>query len=145
MEERANILIVDDNTSLSRTMSFVLKRHGYDVTIASDGHEAIEKVREKPFAMIFMDIKMPRLSGVDALRSIREIRPEAIVTMMTAYAVGDLVEDVLQQGAHGVLYKPVEMGKVIHIVETSLRSGRGESSGWSHEVPGVLVPMLKGS
>ena len=92
MEAKASILIVDDNISLCKTMSFVLKRHGYDVTTAGDGVEAIEKVREKAFGMIFMDIKMPGVNGVEALRSIRKIRPEATVTMMTAYAVEELIQ-----------------------------------------------------
>ncbi|MCK4965116.1 MAG: response regulator, partial [Dehalococcoidia bacterium] len=59
MEAKANILLVDDNVSLIKTMSFALKRNGYAVTTAKDGREAIAKVKEQPFDMIFMDIKMP--------------------------------------------------------------------------------------
>ncbi len=85
MNHKANILIVDDNTSLCKTMSFVLGRKGYAVATARDGPEAIERVKENPFDMIFMDIKMPLMDGVETYRRIKQIRPEAVVMMMTAY------------------------------------------------------------
>lgn len=65
MIENANILMLDDNTSLCKSMSFILGRKGCDVTTANDGLEAIGKVEEGPFDVIFMDIKMPGINGVD--------------------------------------------------------------------------------
>ena len=99
MPEKANILIVDDNTSLCRTMAFVLGRKGYAVATAKDGPEAIEKVKERPFDMIFTDIKMPLMDGVETYKGIKKIRSEAVVVMMTAYAVEDLVQEALKEGA----------------------------------------------
>ena len=91
MGEKGSILIVDDNISLCRTISFVLKHKGYAATTAKDGLEAIERVKERSFDMIFMDIKMPIMDGVETYKRIKKIRPEAMVVMMTAYAVEDLV------------------------------------------------------
>jgi len=59
MEEKANILIVDDNFSLCRTLALILEGQGCAVNTAKDGPEAIVRVKESPFDMIFMDIKMP--------------------------------------------------------------------------------------
>ncbi len=56
MNEKGSILVVDDNLSLVKTMSFVLARKGYDVATASDGNEALERVREKTFDLIFMGL-----------------------------------------------------------------------------------------
>ena len=67
----ASILIVDDNLSMCKTMSLILSRKGYSVKTAADGPEAIEKVREKSFDMIFMDIKMPVMDGVETYRRIK--------------------------------------------------------------------------
>jgi two-component system response regulator HydG len=125
MKEKSSILIVDDNISLCKTLSFVLKRKGYAVTIAKDGPEAIERVKERPFDMIFMDIKMPLMDGVETYRRIIKIRPEAVVTMMTAYAVDDLVADALKEGAHSIIYKPLDIEKAIQLIEEAKRHRQG--------------------
>ncbi len=113
MEEKASILIVDDNINLTKTLSFVLKRKGYTVDTAKDGMEAIEEVKENYFDIILMDIKMPYLNGVEAFKSGRKIIPETIVMMMTAYAVEDLVQEALNEGAYGIIYKPLDIEKMV--------------------------------
>lgn len=125
MERKASILIVDDNISLCKTMSFILGRKGYTAATAKDGLEAIEKVKEKAFDIIFIDIKMPLMDGVETHRRIKEIRPEAVAVMMTGYAVEDLVEQALQEGAYGVIYKPLDMEKVVALIETARQGKQG--------------------
>jgi len=114
---RPGILIVDDHDSQCKTMSSILRRKGYAVATVSDGPEAIKTVQQTPFDMIFMDIKMPLMNGVDTYRRIKEIRPEAVVMMMTAYAVEDLIQQALEEGAYGIVYKPLDIERVIAIVE----------------------------
>ncbi len=114
---RPSILIVDDNVSQCKTMSLILRRKGYAVATASDGPEAIKTVQQRPFDMIFMDIKMPLMNGVDTYRRIKEIRPDAVVMLMTAYSVEDLVQQALEEGAYGIVYKPLDIDRVITIVE----------------------------
>ena len=125
MEEKADVLIVDDNVSLCRTMSFVLGRQGYAVNTAQDGLEAIERVKERPFDMVFMDIKMPLMNGVETYRRIKKIRPEAVVMMMTAYAVEDLVQQALEEGAYGIVYKPLDIEKVVATIEEAAEAKEG--------------------
>lgn len=119
MNDKPSILIVDDNASLCRTMSFVLKRKGYEVAVAKDGPEAIAQVEQSPFDMIFMDIKMPLMNGVETYKRIKDIRPESVVIMMTAYAVEDLVQEALAQGAYGILYKPLDIERMISLIENA--------------------------
>lgn len=125
MEAKANILLVDDNVSLTKTMSFALKRNGYAVTTAKDGREAIAKVKEQPFDMIFMDIKMPLLDGVETYKEIKKLRPEAVVMMMTAYAVEDLVVEALREGAYGIIYKPLDIEEVLATIEEAIHAKKG--------------------
>jgi len=108
---------VDDDVSLCKTMSLVLGRKGYAVTTANDGPEAIERVKKSSFDIVFLDIKMPRLNGVETYRRVKELRPEAVVVMMTAYAVEDLVQEALQEGAYKVIYKPLDMGDVLSLID----------------------------
>ena len=125
MAEKASILIVDDNVCLCKTMSFVLGRKGYAVTTARDGPEAIERVKENHFDMTFMDIKMPLMDGVETYRRIKQIRPEAVVMMMTAYAVEDLVQQALEEGAYGIVYKPLDIEKVVAVIEEARQAREG--------------------
>ncbi|MFC1718555.1 response regulator [Candidatus Poribacteria bacterium] len=125
MGERVSILIVDDNISFSKTMSFILHHKGYAVVTAENGLVAIERVKEQPFDMIFIDIKMPPMNGVEAYRRIKKIRPEAVVVMMTAYSVEDLVQEALQEGAYGVIYKPPDPHEVLATIEEACVAKQG--------------------
>jgi DNA-binding NtrC family response regulator len=75
--------------------------------------------------MIFLDIKMPLMNGVETYRRIKEIRPDAVVVMMTAYAVEDLVQQALQEGAYGILYKPLDIDRAITIIEEAKQGRKG--------------------
>lgn len=126
MGASVSIMIVDDNVNLCRTMSFILKGKGYDVTVANDGSEAIERAREtKHFDIVFMDIKMPLMDGVETYKQIKKIIPGAAVVMMTAYAVEDLIQEALEEGAHGVIYKPVDIDKAIALIEETKETRKG--------------------
>jgi len=123
--EKTSILIVDDDVSLGETLSLVLGRKGYAVVIAKGGPEAIERVKERPFDVVFMDIKMPLMNGVEAYKRIKKVRPEAVVVMMTAYAVEELVQKALQEGAYGIIYKPLDIEKVITLIERAREVRQG--------------------
>jgi DNA-binding NtrC family response regulator len=125
MRDKPRILIVDDDQGTARTTALILARKGYAVETAGGGPEAIDKVREAPFDVILLDIKMPVMNGVETHRRIKAIRPEAMVVMMTAYALEELVDQALEDGAHGILDKPLDMDRVIQIVEAARASRSG--------------------
>ncbi len=111
-----SILIVDDNNNLTRTLSFILKRQGFLVYTAQNGLEAVRKVKEKIYKVIFMDIKMPLMNGVEAFKKIKKNNPNILVMMMTAYAVEDLVQEALEEGAKGIIYKPFDIDDLVSLV-----------------------------
>jgi len=117
MKYKANILLVDDNVSLTRTLSLIFGRKGYEVNTVETGFEAIDLIKEKPYDIIFMDIKMPVMDGVETFKKIKKIRSDAVVMIMTAYSVDDLVQEVMQEGAYGIIYKPLDINKVVGIIE----------------------------
>ncbi len=131
MEEKANIMVVDDNINLCKTMTLIFSHKGYDVTIANSGPEAIERVKEKSFNIIFMDIKMPLMDGVETYKKIKKIRDDVVVVMMTAYAVEDLVQEALDEGAYDVLYKPLNFDNVLRIIEK-----------WKEAKQGALILLV---
>ncbi|MBU0491503.1 MAG: response regulator [Chloroflexi bacterium] len=124
-EHQTSILIVDDNVSLCQTMSLILRRQGYTVATAHDGPEAIGRVQDRPFDLILMDIKMPLMNGVETYQRIKAIRPEAVVLLMTAYAVEDLVQQALAEGAYGIVYKPLDIERVLAIIKEAQQVRQG--------------------
>lgn len=98
-------------------MALILSHKGYNVTTAISGKKAIELVTENSFDIIFLDIKMPIMNGVETYKRIKQIKPKTVVIMMTAYAVEELVEEALQEGAYGVIYKPLDIENVGILIE----------------------------
>lgn len=122
MQEKANVLVVDDQIGMLETFTDILEDKGFSVVTAEDGFQAIEKVKEQPFDIIFMDIKMPGINGVQTFREIKKINPKASVIMMTAYSVEDLVKEAIEEGAYTIIYKPFDMDKVIQTIEKVLKT-----------------------
>jgi two-component system response regulator HydG len=118
---KSNILVVDDLKSIRLTLSGILGDEGYNVVLAEDGYQAIEAAKQAPFDFVFMDIKMPGINGVQTLREIKKINPQAVVIMMTAYSVEDLVSQALGEGAYAVVYKPFDIDKIMDIIKSALR------------------------
>ena len=121
-DSQPKIMVVDDDQGMRITLEGIIEEEGYDVVGAADGYQAIELARETPFALIFMDIKMPGMNGVDTYREIKKIRPETIVVMMTGFSVEELVKEALSEGAYAVIYKPFDMHQIIDIMQAMLKT-----------------------
>jgi DNA-binding NtrC family response regulator len=124
MSSSRRILIVDDNINFCKTMAAILIRKGHEVATAHSGREALHTIKSHPSDIIFLDIKMPSLNGVETYERIKEIDPHATVVMMTGYAVEDLVQKALEEGAHTVLYKPFDFKEVLTLIDSITQHGR---------------------
>jgi DNA-binding response OmpR family regulator len=104
--EAARVLVVDDEGAIRYSVSKTLQRIGYQVDEAASGEEALEALGKQEYDVVLTDIRMPGLTGVELLKRIKEISPDAIVILMTGYAsLGTAVES-LRLGAHDYLIKP---------------------------------------
>jgi two-component system response regulator HydG len=119
--EKTNILVVDDLRNIRLTLSGIFEDRGYNVVTAEDGYQAIEAIKEMHFDVILMDIKMPGINGVDTYREVKKIDPKAVVIMMTAYSLEDLVKRAVSEGIYTCIYKPFEIDKVIVLVEDAIK------------------------
>jgi two-component system, NtrC family, response regulator HydG len=122
-KDKIDILVVDDDVDMTETLSDILSALGIRVEIAYDGLQALKKVKTKRFDMVLMDIKMPKMNGIECFKKIKEIRPQTTVMLMTAFAAQDLVAETLMKGVYGIWYKPVEIQKVIELVEKTPKKG----------------------
>ena len=110
---KTRVLIVDDDRRMVKTISDILKVKGYEAAEAYTGEEAIEKVKSDNPDCVLMDIKMPGISGVEALKMIKGISPDLPVVLMSAYTTEELTEEAKQQGAYTVLNKPLDVQAVL--------------------------------
>lgn len=117
------ILIVDDDKEFCASMTDILEAKGHEVESENSGEAAIAKVKEKPFDVILMDIKMPAMNGVEAFKQIKKISPKTAVIMITAYSLEDLIKEALQEGAFGVLRKPLDIDKLIEQIGLAKKRG----------------------
>ncbi len=108
-----NILVVDDDQRMARTTCDVLRIKGYDAVAVHSGEAAVERIRTDVPDCVIMDIKMPGINGVEALKQMKAIRPKLPVVLASAYASEDIVADAKQSGADAVLSKPVDIQNLL--------------------------------
>jgi DNA-binding NtrC family response regulator len=104
-----HILLVDDEIEFTDTLSERLHNRGMDVDVASNGEEAVRKIREKTYDAVILDMAMPGLSGIDTLKMMLEKRPDLQVIFLTGKATVQKSVEALKLGARDFLEKPVDI------------------------------------
>ena len=115
------ILIVDDAAFMRMMIRDILSKNGYEVCgEANDGAQAIEKFKELKPDLITMDITMPEMDGIHALKEIKKIEPNAKVIMCSAMGQQAMVIDAIQAGAKDFIVKPFQADRVIEAIKKTL-------------------------
>lgn len=112
MDQKGTILVVDDDRAHRTMLRTLLKGWGYPVEEADDGDRAVEMVRERAFDLILMDIRMVRVSGLEALEMIKDINPAIPIIIMTAYSSIETAKEALKKGAYDYLTKPLDFDEL---------------------------------
>jgi len=121
LHEKILILVVDEQFTDREALKKILEDKGYRVATANDGAEAIEMVKSRHYDIIFLDVRLPDMNGVETFERVKKIDPQATVIMMTGCAEEDLVKRAVSAGAYTCLYKPFDIEKVIALVEAVAR------------------------
>ena len=111
MSQKPRILVVDDDEIVRAVFQRILNDK-YDVVTANDGEDALSKVKEDLFEIIFLDISLPGLDGVETLRQVLGFCPTAKVLMITGYVDPEKIEEALITGAAGNLFKPFDPNQI---------------------------------
>ncbi|MDM8537724.1 sigma-54 dependent transcriptional regulator [Desulfobacterales bacterium HSG17] len=106
------ILVVDDDAAHARMLKTLMTDWEYEIYIADDGSTAVEMVKDQPFDMVLMDMKMVKMSGMEALSLIKEYNPSLPVIIMTAYSSVNTAVKALKIGAYDYLTKPLDFDKL---------------------------------
>ena len=114
------ILVADDEALARHSVAEVLQEEGYRVYEAADGTAALKLLDEVEVDLILSDLKMPGADGLAVLKKVREVSPQTLVMLMTAYASVETVVDALRLGAQDYLLKPLLLDDVLHKVRRLL-------------------------
>ena len=109
----SKVLIVDDERSIRHTLRDILEFEKYEVDEASDGLEALVKIKQNPYDVIILDIKMPKMDGMDALDKIQEIARETPVVMISGHASIDTAVEAVKKGAFDFISKPPDLNRLL--------------------------------
>jgi len=145
------ILVADDEPDIVLGLSDRLKCLGHEVTSAYDGQAALTVLESQRIDLVFLDLEMPKLSGIEALRQTRQRWPDLPVIILTGHGTIPLAVEAMKDGAVDFLTKPFEAGHLDSVVATALERSelKGEITRLlgeiSHDVKNLLTPILTGT
>lgn len=111
------ILVADDSQDVRDFFRIVLAKRGHSVVTVPSGREAVERVKSDVYDLIFLDLVMPELDGVETLRQIKAIDPDPTITLITGYPGGELVTKALGMGPFMLMDKPIRVADLLKVVE----------------------------
>ncbi|HUZ77045.1 MAG TPA: response regulator [Chloroflexota bacterium] len=111
------ILVVDDAAFMRMRCTKLLKENGYEVVEAENGLDAISKYKDTKPDAVLLDITMPEMDGLTALKEIRKVDPEAKVAMVTAMGQQSMIMDAIKSGAKDFVVKPFQPDRVLAAVK----------------------------
>jgi len=114
------ILIIEDEKGMNEVLRILLEAEGYDVTSAFDGYEGVDAIKNDIFDLVITDIKMPGLSGFEVLKTVKEISPDTIVIMITAFGTTESAIEAMKLGAYDYINKPFKIDEIRLVIKKAL-------------------------
>ncbi len=124
MNKQNTVLVVDDDSAHRTMLRTLIGGWEYAVSEADDGSTAVERIKETAFDLVLMDVRMVKVSGLEALATIKAVNPAIPVIIMTAYSSVETAVKALKQGAHDYLTKPLDFDKLRLTIERAMEHTR---------------------
>ena len=131
-----NILIIDDDASLRRILEYNLLEAGYAVTAVSSGEEGLRTLQAERYSLVITDMKMPGIDGMVVLKGVKELSPETLVIIITAFGTIDIAVEAMKSGAYDYITKPFNRDGLRLTVAKALQFSaiKAENSDLKHEL-----------
>ena len=140
MNQKIKVMLVDDEKEFRLSTQKILRRRGFETILTGSGEEAVEKLGESP-QVIILDIKMPGMDGLEALREIKAKSPDVPVIMLTGHGSEDAAKEALEQGAQDFLAKPCDIDLLCHKLMEAVRQHNPAGGNGERRVKEVMVPL----
>ncbi len=123
----AKILIIDDERSIRNTLKDILEVEGYNIDVAENGFEALKSLEKNEYQVIFSDIKMPQMDGIELLQKIKEKEIESPVIMISGHGNIETAVDCIKKGAYDFIEKPIDLNRLLIVVRNALNQKKQTS------------------
>jgi len=123
-KSKGKILVVEDEKSMREVLTMLLEGEHYDVTSSSDGREGLACIDKDIFDLVITDMKMPRVDGFELLKKIKEISPDTLVIMITAFGTTETAIEAMKLGAYDYINKPFKIDEIRLIVKKAIEKRR---------------------
>lgn len=116
----SNILIIDDEKAIRKTLGEILSYEGYKIDEAGDGEEGLKKFKEKSYDVVLCDIKMPKLDGIEFLDKCREANPDIPVIMISGHGTIETAVEAVKKGAYDYISKPPDLNRLLITIRNAM-------------------------
>src|SRR5258708_4778248 len=116
----SNILIIDDEKAIRKTLSEILSYEGYKLDEAGDGEEGLKKVKEKEYDVILCDIKMPKMDGIEFLEKAKEANPDIPIIMISGHGTIETAVEAVKKGAYDYISKPPDLNPLLITIRNAM-------------------------
>ena len=116
----SNILIIDDEKAIRKTLSEILSYEGYKIDEAGDGEEGFRKFREKEYDVILCDIKMPKMDGIEFLEKAKEANPDLPIIMISGHGTIETAVEAVKKGAYDYISKPPDLNRLLITIRNAM-------------------------
>jgi DNA-binding NtrC family response regulator len=116
----SNILIIDDEKAIRKTLSEILSYEGYKIDEAGDGEEGLKKFRDKNYDVVLCDIKMPKIDGIEFLDKSRETNPDVPVIMISGHGTIETAVEAVKKGAYDYISKPPDLNRLLITIRNAM-------------------------
>ena len=143
MDERARILVVDDDESIRKTLAAILEEEGYDADTAENGKEAIQKTNARFYNLALVDIRLPDMEGVKLLTTMKETTPKMIKIIVTGYPSMQNVIAAVNKNADAYLVKPLDIPILLKTIREHLRKQQQDKKYSEEKVTEFIQTRVK--
>ncbi len=116
----SNILIVDDEKAIRKTLGEILSYEGYKMDEAGDGEEALKRFKEKSYDVVLCDIKMPKMDGIEFLERARESNPDVPIIMISGHGTIETAVEAVKKGAYDYISKPPDLNRLLITIRNAM-------------------------
>ena len=124
--KQPKILVVDDEEATRLSLAEILSLEGYLVVSTQSGEEALQKLAKETFDLVLLDLVMKEMDGLQVMKAVKELSPETVVIMLTAYGTLESAIQAMRRGAYDYLIKPCGAQEIVDSVESGLAKQRQE-------------------
>src|SRR5690348_4686484 len=115
-----NILIIDDEKAIRKTLSEILSFEGYKIDEAADGEDGLKRFRDKTYDVVLCDIKMPKMDGIEFLEKAREANPDVPIIMISGHGTIETAVEAVKKGAYDYISKPPDLNRLLITIRNAM-------------------------